>query len=139
MSQTPATRSFTYDVYIEGIYFGTYTTYLIPDRDQHVDSNIVPVAEDLEFGVDEISLPTPPDSPTRDPNGPLTEADLDGLDPEDFFNTPLTQPAPWLPVQSLFAPDEILPTQILSGSDTEPETEILFTDTTGDLNLSDLY
>lgn len=137
MSQTPARVSFTYDVYVEGIYAGTFTTYVIPDRNQSVESNIVPDADDLEFDGDFVSLPTPPSSPWNI-GGSLTEADLDGIDPEEFFNTPLTQPAPWLPVQNLFAQDEILPTQVLSDSDRE-DPEILFKDTTGDINLSDLF
>lgn len=131
MSQIPARVSFTYDVYVEGVYAGTFTTYVIPDREQSVESNIVPDADDLDFD----PTPTPPSSPWNI-GGPLTEADLENIDPEEFVNT---QPAPWLPVQNLFAPDEdLLPTQILSDSDRE-EPEIIFKDFIGDINISDLY
>jgi len=138
MSQTPR-PSFCFDVYIGEEYHSSYSVYMVPDRNQNQPAYEF-VAEDFEVDPEEsFYSPEIQHSPDQHWSLGLTRADLEQIDEEEFRNdtviVPLSGDQPWLPEQSLFAEEEILPTQILSDS----EPEILFKDTTGDINLSDLF
>lgn len=117
MSQTPAPlESFTYDVYVEGNYVGTWTTYLVPDRDQHQESNIIP---DLE------------------------ETDPGWVD-EEFSIPPSGQPRPWIPVPfvptgQLNAEDSDLTTTEEVSVDSDSDVDLTTIDFSEEINLNDLY
>lgn len=118
MSQTPASplESFTYDVYVEGNYVGTWTTYLVPDREQHQESNIIPDLEDA------------------DP----------GWVVEDFVIPPSGQPRPWIPVPfqptgQLNADDSDLTTTEEVSVDSDSDVDLTTIDFSEEINLNDLY
>lgn len=122
MSQTPAPGSnldsFTYDVYVEGNYVGTWTTYLVPDRVQQQESNIIPDLDEIDPGwVD-----------------------------EDFNIPSYHTPRPWIPVPfvptgqpNLYADDSDLTTteEVSVDSDSDPDFGQI--DFSEEINLNDLY
>lgn len=131
MSYTPASVSITgvqFEIFMDKVQLMVRALFVLENPEHFFDES-----EPMTLNEQLFSPPESPNSPWQ--INSLTLEDIQHIDPEEFFNTP---PAPWQPVQHLFTDEDLLPTQELSDS-SDLETEILFSDSTGDIDLTELF